>query len=147
MSLLKTGTRSNLCSDGDDIDLWVHCLPKLLEFTDFINELYPTIEFELVYSQQILNVLDVTMHLVHGFIRTDVYSKPTDSHLYLPPTSAHPEHCKHTIPYSVALRLKRNCSNSSFLEKRNTQYKQYLVSQGYIIATWFLRNLRRFAQT
>ena len=70
----------------DIVDLWVHDLPKLLEFTDFINALYPTIKFELVYSQQTLNVLDVTMHLVDGFIQTDVYSKPTDSHLYLPPT-------------------------------------------------------------
>ena len=52
----------------------------------------------------------------------------------VPPSyySVHPEHCKRAIVYSVALRLKRNCSNSNFLEKRNTQYKQYLVSQGYI---------------
>ena len=70
----------------DIVDIWVHGLPKLLEFTDFINALYPTIKFALVYSQQTLNVLDVTMHLVDGFIQTDVYSKPTDSHLYLPPT-------------------------------------------------------------
>ena len=27
----------------DIVDLWVPCLPKLLEFTDFINALYPTI--------------------------------------------------------------------------------------------------------
>ena len=31
---------------------------------------------------------DVTLRLVDGFIQTDVYSKPTDSHLYLPPSSA-----------------------------------------------------------
>ena len=102
----------------DIVDIWVHGLPKLLEFTDFINALYPTIKFELVYSQQTLNVLDVTMHLVDGFIQTDVYSKPTDSHLYLPPTSAPPEHCKRAIPYSVALRLKRNCSSNNFLENK-----------------------------
>ena len=35
----------------DDIfDLWTQGLPKLLEFTDYINSLYPTIKFELVYS-------------------------------------------------------------------------------------------------
>ena len=34
----------------DDIfDLWTQGLPKLLEFTDCINSLYPIIKFELVY--------------------------------------------------------------------------------------------------
>ena len=35
----------------DDIfNFWTQGLPKLLEFTDYINSLYPTIKFELVYS-------------------------------------------------------------------------------------------------
>ena len=39
----------------DDIfDLWTQGLPKLLEFTDYINSLYPTIKFELVYSDSFL---------------------------------------------------------------------------------------------
>ena len=38
-------------------------------------------KFELVYSENKLNVSDVTLHLVDGFIQTDVYSKPIDSHL------------------------------------------------------------------
>lgn len=43
----------------------------------------------LVYSESKVNVLDVTLHLVDGFIQTDIYSKPTDSHLYLSLSSAH----------------------------------------------------------
>ena len=75
----------------DDIfDLWQQGLPALEEFTQYINSLYPTIKFELVFSESRLNVLDVTLYLVDGFIKTDVYSKPTDSHLYLPPSSSHP---------------------------------------------------------
>lgn len=115
----------------DIIDVWMHGLSKLHEFTEYINSLYPTIKFELVVSQHQLNVLDLTMHLNNGFIETDIYSKPTDSHLYLAPSSAHPSHCKKAIPYNVALRLKRNCSSSQFLEKRNAEYKSYLVQQGY----------------
>ena len=89
----------------DDIfDLWTQGLPKLLEFTDYINSLYPTIKFELVYSDSFLHVLDVTLHLKDGLIVTDIYSKPTDSHLYLPYSSSHPSHCKRAIPYGVALR-------------------------------------------
>ena len=68
----------------DDVfDLWQQGLPALHQFTDYINSLYPTIKFELVFSERELHVLDLTLYLIDGFIRTDVYSKPTDSHLYL----------------------------------------------------------------
>lgn len=50
----------------DDIfDLWTQGLPKLLEFTDYINSLYPTIKFELVYSDSFLHVLDLTLQTLH----------------------------------------------------------------------------------
>ena len=67
----------------DPFDLWHQGLPALHQFTDYINSLYPTIKFELVFSEHELHVLDLTLHLVDGSIRTDVYSKPTDSHLLL----------------------------------------------------------------
>ena len=116
----------------DDIFyLWQQGLSALNSFTDYINSLYPTIKFELVFSENKLNVLDVTLHLVDGFIQTDVYSKPTDSHLYLPPSSAHPRHVFKAIPFGVASRLRRNCSEDAFLTKRLEEYKGYLVDQGY----------------
>ena len=76
-------------------------------------------------------MLDLTLHLIEGFIQTDVYSKPTDSHLYLPPSSAHPKHLFRAIPYGVATRLQRNCSEQVFLAERTTEYKGFLVNQGY----------------
>ena len=85
----------------DIIDFWTQGYDKLQEYTDYITSLYPTIKFTLVYSEKELNVLDLTLHLVNGYIETDVYAKPTDSHLYLPPSSAHPQHCKKSIPYIV----------------------------------------------
>ena len=84
----------------DDIfDIWTQGLPKLLEFTDYINGLYPTIKFELVYSDSHLNVLDIMLHFHDRFISTDVYAKPTDSHLYLPFLSTHQIHCKRAVPF------------------------------------------------
>ena len=85
----------------------------------------------MVYSEHTLNVLDLTLHLQDGFIITDIYAKPTDSHLYLPFSSSHPAHCKRAIPYGVALRVRRNCSTDEFLSKRCVEYKGYLKSQGY----------------
>ena len=116
----------------DDIfDLWTQGLPKLLEFTDYINDLYPTIKFELVYSESLLNVLDLTLHFHDGFISTDIYAKPTDSHHYLPFSSSHPSHCKRAVPFGVALRIKHNCSTNDFLQNRCKEYKGYLKSQNY----------------
>lgn len=116
----------------DDVfDLWQQGLPALHEFTEFINSLYPTIKFESVSSEREFHVLDLTLHLIEDFIWTDVYSKPTDSHLYLPPSSAHPKHVFNAIPYSVATRLQRNCSEQAPLAQRITEYKGYLVTQGY----------------
>ena len=95
----------------DDIfDLWTQGQSKLIEFTEFINSLYPTIKFTLVYSPLSLNVLDLTLNLVDGYIQTDIYSKPTDNHIYLLRNSAHPAHCTKAIPFGVATRIKRNCS-------------------------------------
>ena len=78
-----------------------------------------------------MHILDLTLHLKDGLIITDIYSKPTDSHLYLPFSSSHPSHCKRAIPYGVALRIKRNCSTDDFLQTRCEKYKGYLKSQNY----------------
>ena len=115
----------------DILDFWTLGEEKLQEFTDYINNLYPTIKFTCTHSKDKINFLDLTLHLVNGRIETDVYSKPTDSHLYLPPSSSHPYNCINSIPYSVALRIKRNCSSDSFYENRSAEYKGYLINQGY----------------
>ena len=91
----------------------------------------PTIKFELEISERELHVLDLTLYLIDGFIETDFYSKPTDGHLYLPPSSCHPKHVFKAIPFGVATRLKRNCCEEIFLAERTADYKEYLVNQGY----------------
>ena len=55
----------------------------------------------------------------------------TDSHLYLPPSSCHPKHVFKAIPFGVATRLKRNCSDETFFAERTAEYKGYLLNQGY----------------
>ena len=55
-------------------DLWLQCETKLLDFTDFLNSLHPTIKFTSEFSETSLNALDITLRLVDGFIQTDYYS-------------------------------------------------------------------------
>ncbi|XP_068691550.1 uncharacterized protein [Montipora foliosa] len=115
----------------DDIFDLTQGVEKLLEFTNYINSLYHTIKVELVYSESSLDVLDLTLLLQDGFISTDIYSKPTESHLYLPYNSSHPDHCKKAIPYGVALRIRRNCSTNASFVKRCSGYKSHLKQQNY----------------
>ena len=116
----------------DDIfDLWTQGYSKLIEFTEFINSLYPTIKFTLVHSPTSLNVLDLTLNLVEGYIQTDIYSKPTDNRMYLLRNSAHPAHCSKAIPFGVATRVKRNCSTPESFDKRSTEYQSFLINRGY----------------
>ena len=130
----KSGTikPNNWLRYRDDIfDLWLQGKTKLLDFIDFINSLHPTIKFTSEYSETSLNVLDITLRLVNGFIQTDIYSKPTDNHIYLDPASAHPKHVAKAIPKGVAIRIKRNCSTDNALAARNEEYQTYLVNRGY----------------
>ena len=64
-------------------------------------------------------------------LETDLYSKPTDKHQYLPHSSSHPHHTKKSVPHSLALRLRRICSTETTLEKRFKDLQHYLVKRGY----------------
>ena len=65
--------------------------------------------------------LDVTANLINGYLLTETYSKRTDIHQYLNPTSCHPGHIFKAIPKALGIRLGRNCSeryedDSKFIE-------------------------------
>jgi hypothetical protein len=51
-----------------------------------------------------------TLTVKEGNMTTDLYSKPTDKHQYLSPSSCLPKHCFTSIPFSQAIRVKRICS-------------------------------------
>ena len=86
-------------------------------------------------SKQDLVFLDTKVHLREGYLIPEVYSKPTDSHEYLHPKSCHPSQVAKNNPYSVALRVRRNCSDRVPDDKMFTEnlvkYKAYLLESGY----------------
>ena len=45
-----------------------------------------------------------------GYIQTDLYVKPNSKNNYLMPSSSHPSHIFRNIPYFLAHRLVRICS-------------------------------------
>ena len=62
---------------------------------------------------------------------TNLYTKPTDSHMYLHYTSSHPKHCKTGLPYSQFLRLRRICSHDSDFTEHAKSMSQNFINRGY----------------
>ena len=64
-------------------------------------------------------------------MKTDLYKKDTAKVTYLLPSSSHPNHISRNIPYSLAYRLKRICSDPEDFSKRLEELKQDLLSRKY----------------
>ena len=69
--------------------------------------------------------------LHNGTIQTDLYTKPTDKHQHLLSSSCHPQHTKTSIPFSLALRIRRICSTNATFQIRINELKAYLLARGY----------------
>ena len=118
----------------DDVFMiWEHGEDTLLKFYSHLNSQNPDIKFEnpLKYSKVSIEFLDVQITRVGDSLKTDLYTKPTDTHQYLEFSSCHPYHIKRSIPYSQALRLRRICSEENDFLKRISQLKQWLYNRGY----------------
>ena len=119
----------------DDIFMiWTEGEDNLKTFINYLNSIHPTIKFTHEYSNssnQSLPFLDVQVHLNNNQIQTDLHTKPTDKHQYLLKSSCHPTHTKRTIPFSLALRLRRICSTDHFFNKRCYELINYLALRGY----------------
>ena len=104
---------------NDDIDMeWLHGRDNLDTFLQEANSFHSTIRITAEVSNDKHVFLDTQSRLDEDRICTDLYTKPTDTHQYLLPTSCHSKHCCKNIPYSLALRLGRICSDSNTFELR-----------------------------
>ena len=99
--------------------------------TLFLNSLHPTVKFTLSSPSDSVPFLDLRIHIRDSTLHTDLYSKPTDSHLFLSPTSNHPRHTFHSIVYGSCLRLLRICSLQEYLLARVTDLFSFLIASGY----------------
>ena len=117
----------------DDIDMkWLHGRDNLDTFLQEANSFHSTIRFTAEVSNDKHVFLDTKSRLDEDRKCTDLYTKPTDTHQYLLPTSCHPKHCCKNIPYSLALRLRRICSDSNTFELRAKELTNQLHQRGYL---------------
>ena len=117
----------------DDIFIiWNDGKEKLLEFISAANKFHPSIKFTYEISDKVISFLDLTIHKgANNKLETDLFSKPTNAHLYLHYSSCHPRHTKNSLPFSLAYRLLRICSTDNFLTKRLNELRQFLLNRHY----------------
>ena len=71
-----------------------------------------SINFETHVSKDQVNFLDVQVSLHNGKLTTNMFSKPTDAHLYLNAKSCHPVHTINTLKEeSICGRIVAFCGN------------------------------------
>ena len=74
---------------------WLHGIDNLLVFKQALDEhirsIYPNINFTLIYDYKEIQFLDLTVYVENGFLKTEIFSIPTDNHEYLDVRSSHQE--------------------------------------------------------
>ena len=110
--------------------VWTHGNEKLESFIAYLNSIHPTIKFTIERSTTSIPFLDVKIVLENGKIATDLYCKPTDKHQYLLHSSSHPYHTKKSIPYNLALGLRRIYLKDEFFDTRSTELERHLTKRG-----------------
>ena len=111
--------------------LWTGSEARLHEFHSFINTLDNDLKFTVEIGGDSITFLDLKIDIVDSQLVTTVYSKPTDSHLYLQADSCHQETSIKGIQKGVALRLRRICSSLEEFDLKAREYSAYLVARGH----------------
>ena len=115
----------------DGFGIWLHGEDALKQFCEFANGIHQNIKVELRYSKQKIEFLDTMVILDEGCIVTDLYTKPTDKHIYVHKNSNHPASVKKSLPYGLGIRIRRICSRESDYIKRSKELKSHLRKRGY----------------
>ena len=121
------------CRFIDDIFfLWNGTESELIKFIDIINQNYPTIKFEFIYSRNSITFLDTKVYKnKNGTLCTNIYRKQSDRHNFLHYKSAHPKALKVNMPFSQALLVKRICSETSEVIKHLKDLKDAFIKRDY----------------
>ena len=130
----------------DILMIWLGSHEQLHCFFKEINTINSSIKFTIEHTkkesdldpdscpcpaQLSIPFLDTSLSVRNGRISSDLYRKKTDRCQYLLPSSCHPPHCTDNIPYSLALRIQRICSDAGERDQRMSELREMLLSRGY----------------
>ena len=80
---------------------------------------------------QSIPFLDTDCSIRDSQIVTDLYRKPTHRNQYVLTIFCHPAHVTDNIPFSLALRIIRICSENTGRDIRLAELKSLLLYRGY----------------
>ncbi|OCT82144.1 hypothetical protein XELAEV_18024656mg [Xenopus laevis] len=83
------------------------------------------------YTSTHIHFLDTTIHIRENTFQATIYRNPTDKPSYLMYDSFHPDHTKHSIIYSQALRYNRTCSDTAERNHHLKTLKADFINRGY----------------
>jgi hypothetical protein len=116
----------------DDIFMiWHHGQDSLHTFIEDFNQVHPSIKFTHSIASDKIPFLDVSVIISGTQLSTTLYKKPTDNPSYLHYYSEHPKFMKHSIPYSLAIRCRRLCSDIGDTKNNLQTLKDKFVSMSY----------------
>ena len=112
------------------------------------NEINPHIKFTITHStpyniqqndddececEALISIpfLDTQTTIKDNKIVVDLYRKECDRNMYLLTSSCHPNHIFSNIPYSLALRIVRICSEIETRDQRLSELKELLLEREY----------------
>ena len=82
-------------------------------------------------AQETISFLDTSCQIIEEKIILDLYKKPTDRNMYLLPSSCHPQHIHENAPFSLALRIVRNCTLPETRDQRLEELRDMLLNRNY----------------
>ena len=102
------------------------------ELVIWLNSLLPgVIKFKYEFSYSKIEFLDLEISISEGFLKTNLYVKPSNKQLFLDYNSNHPSHCKQAIPYSQALRVVERCANPEDRDDHLANLKNKFLDRNY----------------
>ena len=115
----------------DILMIWTGTIEELMIFMAWLNSIWPSLKFTYKYSTEGVEFLNLFVYVVDGIIHTKLFSKKSDTHCYLIPTSCHKEHVIKNIPFGVARRLRENNSEDTNFVEQQKEYTDHLLKRGY----------------
>ena len=111
--------------------IWNGNKERLNSFHQLLNSLDENLKFTTDIAKGSLCFLDLKISIVDCKLVLTVYSKPTDSHLYLQSNSCYNPKAIDRIQKAVALRIKRICSSEQDYLEKLKGYMAYLLARGH----------------
>ena len=111
--------------------MWNGSKDRLDEFFSFLNVLDCDLKFTTEIGKDHLCFLDLKISVSGNKLMTTIYSKPTDSYLYLHSTPCHKSSSINGIQKVVAFRLRRIHFTTEEYQNKAKEYSFYLVGRGH----------------